>query len=90
MAVIRPYMRSGRTGVQIPSPPPVNFYGGELDSTCRTSVRTQPMDEQAMLNRLINVTANSMVEYARNLAAAEFGDETTCLDEVEEALAIAA
>ncbi len=34
---------------------------------------------------------NSLVEYARNLAAAELGDETTCLDVgVEETFAIAA
>jgi hypothetical protein len=44
------------------------------------------MDEQAMLNRLINVIANSITEYAKNLAAAEFGTA----DEVEETFAIAA
>ncbi len=43
-----------------------------------------------MLNRLKLVIGNSMVEYARNLAAAEFGDETTCLDDVEETFAAAA
>jgi hypothetical protein len=44
------------------------------------------MDEQAMLNRLINVIANSITEYAKNLAATEFGTA----DEVEETFAAAA
>ncbi len=45
------------------------------------------VDEQATKNRLIKVIGkNSLVEYAKNLAATEFG--TT--DEVEELFAIAA
>jgi hypothetical protein len=48
------------------------------------------MDEQAMLNRLKNVNANSMVEYAKNLAATEgFSHLDDELDNVEETFAIA-
>lgn len=47
---------------------------------------TQPEVEQASQNRLITITANSITEYARTLAAAEFGQT----EEVEEVQAIAA
>ncbi len=41
------------------------------------------MDEQATLNRLIHVIGetNSLVEYAKNLAAKEFGSTETIVED---------
>lgn len=51
-------------------------------------LRTQPGVRMAPLSILIHIIGNSLVEYAKNLAAAEgFGTADT---EVEETLAIAA
>ncbi len=87
MAVHLPLLKADRTRVRFPATPQVGIFNGvERISTDVRTERWQPMDEQAMLNRLINVIANSITEYAKNLAATEFGTA----DEVEETFAAAA
>jgi len=76
MAVHLPLLKAGRTRVRFPATPQVDLFNGV--ERISTDVRTegwQPMDEQAMLNRLKNVIGTSLMEYATRLHAEELVSE---------------